>query len=234
MSIFQPIMTGIEINNLSYQIGDFSLENLSLNIQKGEYFVLTGRNGSGKSTIFKLIAGLSQPVSGVIKINGIDMTNVPPWKRSIGYLPQDGLLFPNRTVRKNIQFALEVRHVDYDEINSQVDKIAEMLDLSSLLERKPLGLSGGEAQKICIARALVCKPSVLLLDEPVSSVDSKSRDLLCKEIKALQQELKITTLHISHNSLETNIVADRIGTLLNGQLVNGVETSIERKKTKNI
>ncbi len=185
--------------------------------------MLTGQNGSGKSTIIKLIAGLSQPASGVIKINGNDMTNVPPWKRSIGYLPQDGLLFPNRTVRKNIQFALEVRNIDSNEIDCQVDKVVEMLDLSNLLERKPLGLSGGEAQKICLARALVCKPSVLLLDEPVSSVDSKSRDLLCKELKVLQQELKITTLHISHNSLETSIVADRVGTLLNGRLIDSIE-----------
>ncbi len=211
-------MNGIEINNLSYRIGNFSLNDFSLNIHKGEYFVLTGQNGSGKSTLIKLIAGLCQPVSGTIKINGIDMTNVPPWNRGIGYLPQDGLLFPNRTVRKNIQFSLEVRHTDSDEMNSRVDKVAKMLDLSKLLERKPLGLSGGEAQKACLARALVCQPDVLLLDEPVSAVDAKARDFLCEELKAMQQELKITTLHISHNSLETSIVADRVGTLIDGQL----------------
>jgi len=212
-------MPGIEINNLTYRIGNFSLNGLSLIVHKGEYFVLNGRNGSGKSTLVKLIAGLCQPETGTIKINDIDMTNVPPWKRGIGYLPQDGLLFPNRTVRKNIQFSLEVRHIHSGEMNIRVNKIAEMLDLSNLLERKPKGLSGGETQKVCLARALVCQPDVLLLDEPVSAADATARDFLCEELKAMQQELKITTLHISHNNLETNIVADRVGMLIDGQLI---------------
>lgn len=211
-------MNGIEINNLSYRIGNFSLNDFSFSIRNGEYFVLTGKNGSGKSTLVKLIAGLCQPLAGSIKIYGIDMTNIPPWKRKIGYLPQDVLLFPNRSVQRNIQFALEVRHIDSTEINNQVNQIAETLGLSNLLERKPIGLSGGEAQKVCLAGAIVCKPDVLLLDEPVSAVDAKARDFLCKELKLMQQELKITTLHISHNSLETNIVADRSGTLREGQL----------------
>lgn len=206
-------MPGIEINNLSYQIGDFSMKKFSITINKGEYFVLTGKNGSGKTTLIKLIAGICQPIEGTIKINGIDMTNVPPWKRAIGYLPQDGLLFPNRTVQKNIQFGLEVRGAGSDEINSQVDKVVEMLDLSNLLKRKPQGLSGGEKQKVCLARALACNPDVLLLDEPVSAIDEKAKIIYCHKLKFLQKELKITTLHVSHNSLETEFLADRVGVM---------------------
>ena len=189
------------------------MENFSITINKGEYFVLTGKNGSGKTTLIKLIAGICQPVEGTIKIDGINMTNVPPWKRAIGYLPQDGLLFPNRTVQKNIQFGLEVRGAGSDEINSQVDKVVEMLDLSNLLERKPQGLSGGEKQKVCLARALACTPDVLLLDEPVSAIDEKAKIIYCHKLKSLQKELKITTLHVSHNSLETEFFADRVGVM---------------------
>ncbi len=202
-------MNGIEINNLSYRIGNFSLENFSFTIHKGEYFVLTGPNGSGKTTLIKLIAGLFQPIEGTIKIYGKDMANMPPWKRGIGYLPQDGLLFPNKNVRKNIQFGMEVRGVDSAEINKQVDTVVEMLDLSNLLDRKPKGLSGGEKQKVCLARALACKPEVLLLDEPVNAIDETSRNNYCEKLKALQRELNITTLHISHNKLETELLADR-------------------------
>jgi len=204
-------MQGIEINNLSFKIGDFSIANYSLEIEKGEYFVLTGANGSGKTTLIKLIAGLYSPLSGLIKINNIDVENIPPWKRNIGYLPQEGLLFPNRTVKENIQFPLEMRKQTKTEIENSVGEIADMLELSELLNRKPQGLSGGEKQKACLARALVCKPDVLLLDEPVSAIDEKAKIIYCEKLKILQKKLKITTLHVSHNSIETKLLADKIG-----------------------
>jgi len=204
-------MLGIEIKNLSFKIGNFSIENYSLEILKGEYFVLTGINGSGKSTLIKLIAGLYSPIAGYIKINDIDMENIPPWKRNIGYLPQEGLLFPNRTVKENILFPLEMRGLTKIEINRNIDEIVDMLELSPLLNRKTQGLSGGEKQKACLARALVCKPDVLLLDEPVSAIDEKAKFVYCEKLKSLQKKLKITTLHVSHNSIETKLLADKIG-----------------------
>jgi len=204
-------MLGIEIKNLSFKIGNFSIENYSLEILKGEYFVLTGINGSGKSTLIKLIAGLYSPIAGYIKINDIDMENIPPWKRNIGYLPQEGLLFPNRTVKENILFPLEMRGLTKIEINRNIDEIVDMLELSPLLNRKTQGLSGGEKQKACLARALVCKPDVLLLDEPVSAIDEKAKIVYCEKLKSLQKKLKITTLHVSHNSIETKLLADKIG-----------------------
>ena len=204
-------MSGIEINNLSFKIGDFSITNYSLEIGKGEYFVLTGANGSGKTTLIKLIAGLYSPLSGSIKINNVNVENIPPWERNIGYLPQEGLLFPNQTVKENIQFPLEMRSLTKKKINSAVDEIVDMLDLSELLNRKPQGLSGGEKQKACLARALVCKPDILLLDEPVSAIDEKAKIIYCEKLKVLQKRLNITTLHVSHNSIETNLLADKTG-----------------------
>ena len=206
-------MSGIEINNLCFKIGNFSIENYSLEILKGEYFVLTGINGSGKSTLIKLIAGLYSPAAGSIKINGIDVGNIPPWKRNIGYLPQEGLLFPNKTVKENILFPLEMRRLTKTETNKVIDEIVDMLELFPLLNRKSQGLSGGEKQKACLARALVCKPDVLLLDEPVSAIDEKAKIIYCKKLKLLQKKLKITTLHVSHNSIETKLLADKIGSI---------------------
>ena len=146
-----------------------------------------------------------------IKINNVNVENIPPWERNIGYLPQEGLLFPNQTVKENIQFPLEMRSLTKKKINSAVDEIVDMLDLSKLLNRKPQGLSGGEKQKACLARALVCKPDILLLDEPVSAIDEKAKIIYCEKLKALQKRLNITTLHVSHDSIETNLLADRTG-----------------------
>ncbi len=204
-------MSAIEIKNLFFKIGDFSIENYSLNIESGEYFILTGANGSGKTTLIKLIAGLYSPLSGSIKINNIDVKNIPPWKRNIGYLPQEGLLFPNRTVKENIRFPLEMRKQTKTKIENAVGEITDMLELSELLNRKPQGLSGGEKQKACLARALVSKPDVLLLDEPVSAIDEDAKIIYCEKLKILQKKLKITTLHVSHNSFETKLLADKIG-----------------------
>lgn len=189
-----------------------------MNVEKGEYLVLTGPNGSGKTTIMKLIAGLRKPDSGNIFISGKDVTDVPPWNRNIGYVPQDYALFPNRTVRRNIEFGLDVKKLNRSEIREKVDKMASLLKISHLLQRVPEGLSAGEQQKVSIARALVLDPSVLLLDEPLSSIDEDFRDVLCAELKKLQQKIGITTVHISHNKRETELVADRVAYLIDGKL----------------
>jgi len=208
---------------LCFEIGDFSLNNFSLEVKKGTYFVLTGANGSGKTTLIKLIAGIYSPLSGGITINNVDVKKIPPWKRNIGYLPQEGLLFPNRTVKENIQFPLEVRKIPKSEVIKEINAVAEMLEISELLNRKPEGLSGGEKQKVCLARAIVSKPDVLLLDEPVSAIDEKSKYAYCQKLKSLQRRLKITTLHISHNKTETELVADEVGIMPERK---GVETQL--------
>ncbi len=211
--------TGIKIDCIKFKIGDFSFIDLSLEIKSNEYFVITGPNGAGKTMLIKLIAGLNDPLSGDIYIEGEKVTYLPPWKRNIGYVPQDYALFPNRTVRENIRFGLEIRKIPKKEIEYRVEETAELIGISGLLSRRIDGLSGGEQQKVSIARALIFKPSVLLLDEPVSAVDEDSRDKLCRELKNIHKQTNITTLHVSHNKQETTLVADRIGFLDNGVFV---------------
>jgi len=209
---------GIELEGVFFQIGNFTIDNLSLVIRKGEYFVLMGPNGAGKTVLIKLIAGLLRPESGVIRIHGISVTELPPWERNIGYVPQEGILFPNRTVRRNIEFGLEVRRVDKHTIRQEVEWVAALLNIEHLMDRMPQGLSGGERQKVSLARALAFKPSVLLLDEPVSAIDEETRDNLCQDLRSIQRETGITTLHISHNRKEIDFVADRVGIIVGGKL----------------
>ncbi len=209
---------GIHIDNLSFRIGAFAMSGIALDIPKGEYYVLTGPNGAGKTILLKLLAGLLRVESGDIRIEGRSVTELPPWKRNVGYVPQDSLLFPNYTVARNIDFGLRMRHATHEYRDKEIARVAELLGIEPLLERRIKGLSGGEQQKVALARALVLNPSVLLLDEPVSAIDEKARDTLCKELKHIQAALNITTLHVSHNRLETALVADRIGRLEGGVL----------------
>jgi len=209
---------GLTVENLHFAIGTFALEGVSFSVEKGEYFVLTGPNGSGKSLLMKLICGLYQPTSGTVSINGASMTNCPSWRRGIGYVPQEGILFPHRSVYRNIAFGLEVRKMSRAERRVRVGRIAEHLGVSHLLKRIPGGLSGGERQKVALARALVLNPDILLLDEPVSAIDEDARETVCKEIRDIQRELGIATLHVSHNKLETEIVADRVAVIDGGRM----------------
>ena len=180
--------------------------------------VLTGPNGAGKTLLTKLICGLYRPAAGTIRIQDVDVTDQPPWLRPIGYVPQDGLLFPSRNVFDNLAFGLELHHVPRDERRRAVEGMAAFLGVSHLLGRSTVGLSGGERQKICLGRALVLKPKVLLLDEPVSAIDEASRDTLCRELRRIHQEIGITTLHISHNRHETALVADLVAELRDGRV----------------
>ena len=209
---------GVRLDGIHFRVGSFAIENLSLEVAPGEYFVLTGPNGSGKTILLRLITGLLAPAAGDILIGEKSVTNVPPWTRGIGYVPQDDTLFPNRTVARNLAFGLEVRKTRSSDRMRRVKQIAEFLGVSHLLERAPAGLSGGERQRVSIARALIIEPSVLLLDEPVSSIDEEARDGLCRELKAIQHRTNTTTIHVSHNRAETELVADRVGHLVNGAI----------------
>ena len=206
----------VRVANISFRIGDFELKDVSLDVAEGEYFVLTGPNGAGKTMLVRLIAGLEIPLSGEISIGDAEVTQSPPWERSIGYVPQDGALFPNRDVRRNISFGLEVRRLDAETVSRRTLEVAEQVGAGHLLDRAVDGLSGGERQKVCLARALVVEPKVLLLDEPVSAIDETERDRLCAELKAVQANTGVTTVHVSHSRREAELVADRIGALENG------------------
>lgn len=212
------VSPGIECTDLSFAVGEFSFEGLHLRVDQGIYFVLTGPNGAGKSILIKLICGILQPLTGSLCVNGEQITHVPAWERRIGYVPQEGALFPHLSVRANIEFGLSVRGVGTQERQKRTTSAAERVGVAHLLGRRIAGLSGGECQKVALARAIVIEPAVLLLDEPVSAIDEEARDSICRDLKVLQRELGITTLHVSHNRRETDLVADRIGIMRDGHI----------------
>jgi ABC-type sugar transport system ATPase subunit len=207
----------IDITGLCFRIGSFVMEDVTFSVHRGEYFVLTGPNGSGKSLLMKLICGLYHPESGSIRVGDQRLEDIPPWKRQLGYVPQDGVLFPNRTVSQNIGFGLEVRHVPRPDRDTTIHQITELLRIGHLLDRLPHGLSGGERQKVSLARALVLEPDVLLLDEPVSAIDEQARNEVCQELHRIHRTLGVTTFHICHNQTETTQLADRIGVMAEGR-----------------
>jgi len=208
----------LEIEGLCFRIGEFALRDVSLSVGAGRYFVLTGPNGSGKTLLLRLIAGLHTPSAGSVRIGGEPVTHVPPWRRRIGYMPQDGLLFPNRTGARNSGCGLEVRGAAPAAVREEVARISDMLGVAALLDRMPQGLSGGERQKVGLARALAPRPSLLLLDEPLSAIDEDSRDRLAGELRRLQRELALTTVHVAHTRREIELVADRVGSMDTGRL----------------
>lgn len=207
----------IRMTDVVYSAGNFTL-NLSLEIKTGEYLVIMGPTGAGKTAAVECLAGLRQPASGRIEIEGRDVTRLPPRVRSIGYVPQDYALFHHRTVRGNIAFGPEVQGWSHDKIREAVDASARLTGIEALLERQVHCLSGGERQRTALARALAVKPDVLILDEPVSALDESTREAVCSDLRRLQRELGVTMIHVSHNQEEAFTVADRAVIICNGRL----------------
>ncbi len=209
----------IRIEQVNYSVGTFALRDVSLSVAAGEYFVLLGPTGSGKTVLVECLCGLNRIDSGRIFIGEADVTHEEPRSRGVGYLPQDYALFPHKTVRGNIGFGLRNRREFPAEIRQQVDQLMDQLGLAHLADRLPEKLSGGEKQRVALARALAVRPRVLLLDEPVSALDEQTRDDLCRKLKQLQRETKTTTVHVCHNFAEMLSVADRIGILEQGRIL---------------
>jgi ABC-type Fe3+/spermidine/putrescine transport system ATPase subunit len=168
--------------------------------------------------LLKLVCGVYKPQSGEILVQGKNVTNLEIWKRNVGYIPQNSFLFPHMDVFKNVEYGLKMRNIPKKERRDRVDEMLEILGIQKLRNRKIHGLSGGENQKVNLARALIYKPSVLLMDEPLSAIDEDIRDSLCHEIKSIQKRTRVTTIHVSHNKQETDLVADRIGYFSNGRI----------------
>lgn len=202
--------------NLTKRLGEFQLIDASVTVEEGEYFVLLGPTGAGKTIFIECIAGIYRPDRGSIIIGGQNVTNLRPEERQLGYVPQDYALFPHLTVEKNIAFGLRIRREDPVTISRRTAELAELLGIEPLLARPIRTLSGGERQRVALARALAIQPRVLLLDEPLSAVDEQMRETLCAELRRIHQELNTTTIHISHNFEETLAVADRIGIIRDG------------------
>ncbi len=209
----------LRVENVSKDWKDFHLREISLDVRKEEYFIILGPSGAGKTVLLEIIAGIIEPDSGRIYLSGADVTDWPPEKRGLAYIPQNYALFPNMSVFNNIAFGLKVRRLPKAEIEKRVKEIAEVLGISHLLHRKPRTLSGGEQQRVAIARALVVEPPLILLDEPFANLDVQTRGRLISEMKHWRKELGFTALHVTHSFEEAVGLGDRVGVMLDGRLV---------------
>ncbi len=199
--------------------GQATLHGLTLAVESGSLTALLGPSGSGKTTTLKLIAGLIAPESGDIRLGERSIRDLPPERRGVAMVLQNPLLFPHLTVAGNVGFGLRMRGVSAERIRSSVAEMLDRVRLTDLAQRKPAQLSGGQAQRAALARALILRPEVLLLDEPLSSLDPGLRDEMRQLIRALQRETGITTIVVTHDQTEAVTLADRIALLLDGRLV---------------
>lgn len=209
----------IQLYDISIQTGQFRLSNLSLTIPTGEYLVLMGRTGHGKTTILEVICGLRRPASGCVIINDVDVTHWPPGDRHVGYVPQDLALFPSMNVRQHLEFAPTLKGLPAGQKAAQTAELAFVLGIEHLLDRSVRNLSGGEAQRVALGRALASRPAVLLLDEPLSALDETTRLEMHEVLRRVKQSTGVTTIHVTHNSQEAEALADRCLLLRDGQLV---------------
>jgi molybdate/tungstate transport system ATP-binding protein len=221
----------ISVTRLSLRAGAFSVDDLSFEVPTAEYAVLMGRTGTGKTTLLEAICGLKPVYAGTIRLLSVDVTHLRPAERGVGYVPQDLALFPTHTVREHLSFALEVRRWPQSAIDRRVAELAELLGIQLLLERRPLGLSGGESQRVALGRALAFRPGILLLDEPLSALDDTTRQEMYTLLRSVQRSTGVTTLHVTHSLSEAKALADRLLLLANGQIEASAEYAGRSLKT---
>lgn len=210
-------MSEITLERVSKRFGDVSaVQDVDLRIEEGEFFSLLGPSGSGKTTILRLIAGFVQPNAGAILIGGQDVSALPPERRKIGLVFQNYALFPHLTVEENIAFGLRARKFSDSEIAQKIGKVLEQTGLLGYEKRYPRELSGGEAQRVALARSLVIEPRVLLLDEPLGALDRLLREQMQYWIKGLQNDLRVTTIYVTHDQEEALTMSDRIAVMHRG------------------
>lgn len=198
----------ISVKGLAVQAGEFRLSNVAFQVPSGQYGILMGRTGSGKTTILESLCGLKRVSAGQILLNGRDVTRLKPALRGIGFVPQDAALFPTMSVEQQLGFALTIRKWKTLEIRQRVDELAELLGIGHLLKRSIVGLSGGERQRIALGRALAPHPKVLCLDEPLSALDEATRGDMYELLKAVQRVTGVTALHITHSRREARNLGD--------------------------
>jgi len=209
----------IRIENLSIDLGEFHLRDIDLRIEEGEYMVLLGPTGAGKTVLVECLVGIYRPNTGRMLIDGEDVTRLYPEERNVGYVPQDYALFPNMTVSRNLAYGLEARKLPRKEVEAKVEAMMALLGIGHLHHRLPLNLSGGEKQRVALGRALATEPRILLLDEPLAALDENFRAELAAELRRVQRALHGTFLHVCHSFEETADVADRVAILRDGRLV---------------
>jgi multiple sugar transport system ATP-binding protein len=213
-------MASVELRSISkhFENGTQAVKDFALTIEDGELVVLVGPSGCGKSTLLRLLAGLENTSKGEILIDGKNVNQATPQQRNVAMVFQNYALYPHMTVRANLEFPLRMSHTPKKQINSRVGEIADILQLSALMDRRPGQLSGGQRQRVAMGRALVRDPSVFLLDEPLSNLDASLRAQIRAEISRIQKRLKTTTLYVTHDQVEAMTLGDRVVVLDHGEL----------------
>ncbi|KEJ00377.1 molybdenum ABC transporter ATP-binding protein [Clostridium botulinum A2B7 92] len=210
----------LDISNLSINNSKFSLKSINITLRNGEYFVLLGKSGVGKTVFLETIAGRYAINSGSISFNGKELSILPPEKRDIGFVYQNYELFPYMKVWENIGFALKIRNLPKKHIRYKVDEIMEILSISQIKDRYPENLSGGEKQRVAIGRALILSPKLLLLDEPMSALDCSTKDRLKWMLKDIYMKFNPTVIHVTHDIDEALFFSDKIGIMKNKTISN--------------
>ena len=210
----------VEVSNLAKHYGPVvALKNVDLTIEAGEYFVLLGPSGGGKTTLLRTIGGFHKPTAGKVILHGQDVSGLPPDKRPTSMVFQSYALFPHMTVAQNVGYGLTLTRQPREEIRSRTEAMLDMVGLTGYGERRPHELSGGQQQRVQLARSLVLDRDILLLDEPLAALDAKLRKDMCLELKHLQEKVGITFVHVTHNQEEAMTIADRIALIADGELV---------------
>jgi len=211
----------IRLENVAIRAGSFRLANIDLEVATGRYAVLMGRTGSGKTTLLESICGLRSVTGGRIFLMDEDVTGFKPARRGIGYVPQDPALFDTMTVREHLAFAPAIRGWNRAELTERVAELSELLGIRHLLDRKPPGLSGGEAQRVSLGRALAGRPRILCLDEPLSALDDETRAEMQQLLRSVRQQSPVTMLHVTHQAGEARALADQVLVLRQGRVEPG-------------
>ncbi len=213
-------MSYLSVTQLNKSYGPTAIfENIDFSAEEGEFVTLLGPSGCGKSTLLRCIAGLTEVDSGKVLLQGQDIVPLPPQKRTIGMVFQSYALFPNMTVEKNVAFGLKMQKLASGEIQKRVMEVLALVELTEFARRYPHQLSGGQCQRVALARSLVTRPRLLLLDEPLSALDARIRRHLREQIRHIQRELKLTTLFVTHDQEEALTMSDRIVLMNRGKIV---------------
>jgi spermidine/putrescine transport system ATP-binding protein len=209
----------VELSNVTKKYGDvLAVNGINLQIKAGEFLSLLGPSGCGKTTTLRMLAGFEQPDEGFIRINGLEVQGVPPYKRDVNTVFQHYALFPHMSVAENVAYGLRQKGVNKIETATRVMEALDMVQMTKLAERKPRQMSGGQQQRIAVARALVNRPSILLLDEPLGALDRKLREEMQIELKLLQSRLGITFVFVTHDQEEAMSMSNRIAIMLDGHI----------------
>ena len=209
----------IEVRGLHVRAGGFDVRVENLRVDEGEYGIIMGPSGAGKTILLETIMGFWRPLEGRIIVGGVDVTDLPPEHRGLSFVPQDYALWPHMTVFENIAYGLRAKRIPETEVRRRVLEVSEVMGIKHLLDREPRTLSGGEMQRVALARGLIVEPKAILMDEPLSSLDAKTRESVKEFVRELHGRLRFTALHVTHDPIEAAELGDRIAVMVDGRII---------------